>query len=272
MMNETGGKDCSAPSLKVENDNVVQMPKNRSGQKEQPVGETRAPTGGMSFMEQNAPQFQNEREYKQWLAGKVSRSEVAEDFRKLRDGMVYYASLAEGINDKYEALLRYLLKRGVIDSKSYVEHVMAQTNFKHMLDGLNGTPTKMEEKILALISWNEEHPEMQARGDYVRGLRDYLKNPKSGLTVLQRGEYASQLHIKEEDILTVEELEAFATELEVRAKAEPPIPIGQGAVLTTSIDSVEQDLLKRHGVELNEKGEIIRDSLEKLTKEEPNVS
>lgn len=227
--------------------NVRKMPANRGGQKPGDVPPVEARTSKSPFassIEANAPEFKTPREYHQWLQGKVTRKEVIEDFDKLRQGIFSTVALAEATRAMHEGLLRYLTTRGIIDMQDYAKHAKAQLEFKEFLDALNSSPeTPMREKADLCVSWNTDHPEIHVSGNYVRGLAKYLKENPEGLDLVTRAGYVSDLHMKEEQIFTEEELANLANALLEQAQtpvsvvSDELVPVQADApVLVTKVD------------------------------------
>lgn len=205
------------------------MPPNRSGVG---IGPKRVPkenpyaAGAKTEMEKNAPVFATEKEFHQWLEGKPTRREVIADVKKLWGAMGHMFAMMEQYTEESIVVREILRDKGIIDPRTFQEAVTIQLNFKKLLDSMNfaqGMP--MEMKVDQALSWNTEHPEKKIRGDFIKGLRDQLKDPASGWTLLRRAEIASELLIPEEEIMTPEELEKLAEELMAASVvAEVPAP------------------------------------------------
>ncbi len=206
---------------------------------------TPAPTVTMTEMEKNAPVFNSPKEYQQWLDGKPTRREVIADVKKLQEWSAYISARLEQVTEPLEALKTLLVKRGVISFEEYTAQATLQLNFKRVLDAINFTPHfAMTEKIQMARSWNEEHPEIKIVGAYIRGLKDFLKDPASGLTLMERAEHASELGIGEETVLTEVELSELAAQL-----AAPPVTADEAE----SDPEKAAELLAEAGLTSNEK-------------------
>lgn len=192
------------------------IPMNRGGGASRAGSDVATPT---TEMEKNAPVFSTLREREQWLDGKPTRREVIADVKKLQEWAGYISARLEQVTEPLEALKRLLVKRGVISQEEFAAEATLQLNFKRLLDSINFTPNlPMPEKIQLVQSWNGEHPEMRIRGAYVRGLKEHLLDPKSGLSLQERAEIASEVGFKEEDVLSEGEMVELAAQL-----AEAPI-------------------------------------------------
>ena len=203
-------------------DNVVPM--NRGGKPPAPGGVPANPfSATQTEMERNAPVFKSREEYETWLGGKPTRRDVVQDVRKLWGAISHFYSVLESNTEAVEAMKKTLVQSGAIDPKVYGEYLTLQLNFKRLLDSINFVPNRpMPEKIQMVRGWNDEHKDMMIRGDYVKGLREFLADSTSGFTLMERAETASEVGIKEEEVLTEAELEELAKQL-----SEAPVTVAE---------------------------------------------
>ena len=213
--NEHEGK-CTTPNCKceeytVEKDNITPfVPKDESVSGVPRDGTVKMTRGGTRVEDPNKPRFfrgslieqmmpnfvglSAPREKQQWLLGKVTRQDlaaeaknlqgvVASDLSRMHQGLSLLTTMNEAMDSKLETLIRLLSETNVIDSKKYHEYTKLQLEFKRTLDGINFVKDlPMKDKVSAAINWNEINTSLPIHGDYIHGLRDWLKGNPDKLT------------------------------------------------------------------------------------------
>lgn len=180
--------------------------------------------GGTS-LERNAPRFQNQKEFMQWLNGKPTRHELRDDFARQQKGLALLTALNSEIDSKFEALVRLLCEKGIIDKQTFLDRSKLQLDFKRMLDGLNfaSGDMSMKDKLAMVLDWNETHPELLAHGAYVRGAVEYLRINPEGDTPERLAEIASSLMLDPTEVLNDATMEALAVTPEEAAQMDAEI-------------------------------------------------
>ena len=211
--NEHEGKcialNCRCTEYTVERDNITPFPvpnpdgTPRDGSAKMTRGGTRVEDPNRSkfvrgsLIEQMMPNFIGitaPKEKQQWLMGKASRQDVAAesknlqgvvagDLNRMHQGLALLTTMNEAMDSKLETLIRLLSETNVIDAQKYHEYTKRQLEFKRTLDGINFVKDlPMKDKIAAAMNWNETNTSLPIHGDYIYGLREWLKTNPDKLT------------------------------------------------------------------------------------------
>lgn len=216
--------EATTPTEPTRGDNVVPMNRGGLSQAEKTTRLTQGKALGGTTLERNAPRFQNEKEFKQWLEGKPTRLELRDDFARQQKGLALLTALNAEIDSKFEALVRLLCEKGLIEQAAFLDRAKLQLEFKRMLDGVNfADGYTMKDKIACIMDWNETHPELPAHGGYVRGLTDYLRDNPDGETPERLAEITHAALLDPEDVLSDETKAALAFSPEEEAKLDAEI-------------------------------------------------
>jgi hypothetical protein len=235
--------ETTNPIEPTRGDNVVPITRGGLSQAEKTIRLTQGRAIGGTTLERNAPRFQNEKEFKQWLEGKPTRIELRDDFARQQKGLALLTALNAEIDSKFEALVRLLCEKGIIDQAAFLDRAKLQLEFKRMLDGVNfADGYTMKDKIVCIMDWNEAHPELPVHGGYVRGLTDYLlANPDSD-TPEHLAEVAMAVLLDPEEVLNDETKAALAMSPEDEAKLDAEIKATIEAAKARTPEQVEADL------------------------------
>jgi len=212
---------------------VRDMPRNRSGVTNVPA------YGEPSLLELNAPNFNTPEEYAKWLDGNLKRREASKDFQRLGNGMAVITTLNAQLDSRFEALIRMLAGKGVIDPVEYNAAAELQLKFKGTLDSINFLQKEIpfRDRLAQALAWNEEHPELLIHGSYVIGLVDYLKVNHDSLALLDRADIATSLLLDPVAVFSdteTAELERLLLAKKQTASSSLSIPSGE-AVGTPSL-------------------------------------
>lgn len=162
---------------------------------------------------------------REWWEGRATRAEVdvcfkdlieylRHDVSRLADGFAHVAHRMTEIGAEVTALKEVLRKSDPSFAAAYETAVKAQIEFMSFLDNINTDDSMpMVMKLDMVRGWNEAHPERRVVGAYVRGLAAWLRRTDGELSLKQRFELAGEFGIREEDVLTVGELDTLQKEM-----------------------------------------------------------
>lgn len=170
--------------------------------------------GEETLLEQNMPDFRGDpKKRAEWLAGKPARQELTGDFRKLGDGLAMMTRFNSELDSKVEELIRLLAEKGVFEISAYRKGASEQLQFKQTLDAVNFLMKEvpMKDRTAILLNWNETHPNRYIHGSYFTGFAEWVKKNPDKLSLEDRFNMVSGLHLDPQIVFTAEELAELAT-------------------------------------------------------------
>ena len=143
-----------------------------------------------------------------------------------------------------------MMKKGLVDAQDYANHAKGQMEFKDFLDQLNmAVETPMKDKAELVVSWNKDHPELQATGNYVKGLPQWMRANPDNLTLTERADLVADLNMKVEQVFTEEELGQLADALTAQAQEPVVVSADTFPVENLTVTKVDADALAPAGKE-----------------------